>query len=91
MAYPFAQLLTLPDFAERLRAEFDCELKETEEPLVREGGRSIPIRYFERTTEEGTFQAVVDLNDDDMVQFTVLRSLCAQLRIPVEAFGLELG
>ena len=91
MSYPFAQLLTLADFAERLRVEFDCELKETEEPLVREGGRSIPIRYFERTTDEWTFQAVVDLNDDDMVQFTVLRSLCAQLRIPVEAFGLELG
>ncbi len=91
MAYPFAQLLTLADFAERLRREFNCEMKETDEPLSREGGRSVPIRYFERVTDEGTFQAAIDLNEQDMVQFSVLRSLCAQLRVPVEAFDLELG
>lgn len=92
MAYPFAPLLTLSEFAKRLHDEFDCELKESEEALTRDGGRSAPIRYFERKTDEGTLQAVIDqLNDDDMVQFSVLRSLCARLRIPVEPFGLDLG
>ena len=92
MAYPFAPLLTLAQFAKRLHDEFDCELKETEEELTRDGGRSVPIRYFERKTDEGTLQAVIDhLNDDDLVQFSVLRSLCARLRIPVEPFGLDLG
>lgn len=91
MAYPFVPLLTLSEFAKKLHSEFDCELKQTDEPLTRDGGRSVPIRYFERKTAEGTFQVVVDLNDNDLVQFSVLRSLCAQLRVPVEAFGLDLG
>jgi hypothetical protein len=91
LAYPFAPLLTLSKFAERLHNEFACELNQTDEPLTRDGGRSVPIRYFERVVEGVTLQVVVDLDDDELVQFSTMRSLCAQLRVPLEAFGLDLG
>jgi hypothetical protein len=91
-AYPFAPLLTLEQLTERLTTEFGCTLTQTKGNLTKEGGSSLPIVYFERQTDQGTLRAVVHVPQHDaLIQFSVMRSICAQLRIDPAAFGLELG
>lgn len=90
-AYPFAPLLTLEQFADKLTHEFGCTFNRSGPDLKREGGESLPIVYIERVVEGIRLHAVIHVRNGDFVQFSVMRSVCAQLKVDPAAFGLNLG
>lgn len=55
-------------------------------------GSELEIEYFIRKEKEKTrFAPVPNIGRDDILLLDTLRSLCKQLNIPPQAFGLNLG
>lgn len=53
-------------------------------------GAKHPIFYIERHLDGDVYLAAVDVRDNDIVQLTLLRSICGRLRVRLERFGLFL-
>jgi hypothetical protein len=91
MPYPFVKLPTFAEFRAILEAEFHCQYKQLDQVSYEDPqGTKHPIFYFERKVESATYLAAVDIPDTSIVQLTMLRSVCARLRIRLERFGLHL-
>ena len=93
MVYPFAKALTYAELKDRLNKEFGCKLVQVSAKLKDSHGKEHAVFYFERTVSDQTTVRVAapDLKDDDRVLFSVIRSLCNRLKVPLEPFGLTLG
>lgn len=93
MAYPFAPAVSFAELKARLQREFACRYLRLDGRLIDPDGKERPVYYFERDLGDGnTARATApDLADDDRVLFSVIRSLCARLKIDPDAFGLNLG
>lgn len=92
MAYPLAPALSYADFKVRLEKEFDCKLVKLDGKLIDPQGAGHTVHYFERKIGTKVLRsAAPDLSDDTILLFSVMRSVCAKLDIPAEAFGLDLG
>jgi len=81
MAYPFVQMPTLDQFGSEVEGNFEVEVKAV--------SISPPQRYFLRVVSRGKEIAFPppSLHGRDRLTPTQLRSLCAQLEIPVTHFG----
>jgi hypothetical protein len=91
-AYPFAPAPKYAALKERLQKEFGCKLLKVEEKIKDLQGVEHDVYYFERKHKGKTYRAVApDLPDDTFVLYSVVRSLCARLRIDPANFGLTLG
>ena len=94
MAYPFGVALPFAQFKKLLIEKFACEHKQLENRLFDSEGTSEPISYFERTHEGKTYTATCqNFDDDEIITFSIIRSVCARLGIdPRElGIGLDLG
>lgn len=92
MPYPFAPSLTYGEFKARLGSEFGCTFEKLEGRIVDQDGDEHDVYYFSRDVSGEIFTASApDLSNDTMLLFSVIRSICARLRIPPESFGLDLG
>jgi hypothetical protein len=91
VAYPFVKFPSFREFRKILQDEFACEYKKLDGVLVDPDGSDHEIFYFQRVVGKKTFLAPVDLTDDTILTPSVLRSICARLRVPVEHFGFTLG
>lgn len=54
-------------------------------------GNDLAVFYFERKVGEETRIAAAHYPDDEVLTFSVIRSVCARLGIDPREFGLELG
>lgn len=91
MPYPFVKLPTFGEFRAVLEEEFDCEYKQLDQMSYEDPqGAKHPIFYIERKVGQEVYLAAVDVRDNDVVQLTLLRSICGRLRIRLERFGLHL-
>jgi hypothetical protein len=92
VVYPFAKAPTYAELKDRLQREFGCKLLSASSKLTDPNGKEHTVYYFERTFEGKTLRVVApDLRDEDRVLYSVTRSLCNRLKVPLEAFGLPLG
>ena len=87
MAYPLAPMPTLGEFIARATTEFGATLHTAGGSVVGPRGR-VTIRYLLRGS--ASFAILPEIAEDEPLVPDVLRSLCEQLAIPPEAFGLEL-
>jgi hypothetical protein len=87
MPYPLVQLPTWKELIEQLSGHgvsfkrSECELKSSD--------GCEPISYFEQENV-GRYVVYFD-NDQERVMPSVLRSICAALKIDPSEFGLDLG
>ena len=92
MAYPFAPCPSFAELKARLAKEFDCKYLQLEAQLVDPQGHQRHVFYFERTVDGETIRVVApDLPDDEIVIYSVTRSICNRLKVDPAAFGLDLG
>ena len=92
MAYPFAPMPSLGEFIDRVIAEYGVEIKEPEGPLIGPRGQAKAVYLFRKMDGENPrFAIIPDLRNDEMLVPDTLRSLCRQLGVPLEDFGLTLG
>ncbi|MHB8485493.1 MAG: hypothetical protein ACYDCM_07165 [Candidatus Acidiferrales bacterium] len=92
MAYPFARMPTYAELKGRLQKEFGCKYAKAEGTLTDPQGNKHDVYYFERVVGDKTLRAnAPDLKDDERVLWSVIRSLCARLKIDPAPFGLTLG
>lgn len=91
MAYPMIQFPTFAEFKDRLTSEFGCEYKQLPHSLAVGDGEPQPINYFERVVGGETRRYVVFIPDDERLVPSVIRSICAALRLNPADFGLNLG
>jgi len=87
MAYPLVPMPTLGEFIARATTEFAATLQTTARDPVGPRGPA-RIRYLQRSP--GMFAILPDLADTDPLTPSVLHTLCDQLSIPPETFGLTL-
>ena len=92
MAYPFAPALTLAEFIQRASTEFAAQVITPVIDLIGPRG-SVKVRYLMRKVDGETLVAAIpsDIADTTMLVPTVIRSLCAQLKIPLVPFGFTLN
>ena len=84
MPYPMLPALSFRRFRERLINDFSCEAKQLGNPV--EG------TYVERVVDDKVLQSAIDWGDDnDRVQWSLVRRLCDQLEIDPAEFDLDLG
>ncbi len=92
MAYPFAPFPTFGTVKRRLAA-LGCEFKDLDSKVKNPEGDDIQFCYFERTDNDKLLLAECPrYSDDEPVTFTLVRSICARLKIkPRELdIGLDL-
>lgn len=86
MPYPFLPAITFSEFRQRLIKEFGCKYETLEIPGVAQ-----PIRYLERAVGDRKIQRVVTLKENELLLYSVVRSICTHLDIDPALFGLHLG
>jgi len=87
MAYPFEQAPRFSDFLERLK-KVGVELKETKGALA---DNQQKVAYLYRSIESEPFYYPLSFaSDDERVQWTVVRAVCAALKVDPVIFGLSL-
>jgi hypothetical protein len=93
MAYPFVQLPTFGEFIGRLTSnEYKCSFETDTFPMTDGDGDTHSIHYLKREVDGETIKCVIEIEDfDQRLSFTLLRSVCARLKINVKDFGLTLG
>lgn len=89
MAYPFMKMVQLGEFKEKAVSKFGCTIQTLPFGLVGFDGQT---KFEVLTSKNGTHSAVLpsNLNDDEAMTLSVLRSLCNRLDIDVKEFGLHL-
>lgn len=93
MAYPFIKFPTFGEFRDRAVKEYGCQYRRINDAkLVDQSGNAHDLFEFVREVEgKKLFVSPQNLTDETVLTPSVLRSLCARLRIPVEDFGMTLG
>ena len=91
MPYPMIQWPRFLEFRERLVAELDCEWKTLPDSLAIGKGEPEPVNYLERIVDGQTRRYAVFIPDNERIPPSVIRSICAQLKVDPAAFGLHLG
>ena len=92
MPYPFGLTITLEKFIARVTSEYNAELKNTDGILTGPHGQEkIQILIKKEKNGKKRIAVVPNLKVDEYLVTTVLRSLCQQLHIPPQDFGLYLG
>jgi hypothetical protein len=82
MAYPFAQAPTFAELRDRLKAEFNTDLKTDHDG----------VQYFERNIDSQILTyPITDYDVGDRVALWVVRSICRRLNVHPNAFGMNLG
>jgi hypothetical protein len=90
VAYPFTYFNTWRELINLLEKDHNITFQETEEVADAQGTAS-PIQYFEHKTADRTFRYVVCFDDENERPLpSVLRSLCAGLRLSPKFLGLDL-
>ena len=90
MAYPFCPALTFQQFCGQL-ITLGCKIRRGS-PLVDENNQAVQSMIVERRENgRGLFCPLPDARSDEYVEFSVIRSTCAALKIDPAEFGLELG
>ncbi|TMA72130.1 MAG: hypothetical protein E6J67_20905 [Deltaproteobacteria bacterium] len=91
MPYPMVQMPTWSDFQARLTGEFKCTFGTQKFPAGTTPLPSVP--FVARVVNGTTYRCVFDMPaaSNTRVALSVLRSICAKLRIDPAAFGLVLG
>jgi hypothetical protein len=87
VAYPLAPMPTLGEFITQATGTFGATLHEIRGTLTGPHG-PVPVRYLVRGA--GSFAILPAIADHERLVPDVLRSLCEQLAIPPESFGLTL-
>lgn len=87
MAYPLAPMPTMGEFIQRATAAYGAAIRTTEEQTVGLRGPTT-FRYLMRDQCFAVLQAIPD---EQVLTPDVLRSLCVQLNIPTQDFGLSIG
>lgn len=86
MAYPFTPLPKFTDFKKQLKKDFDCQFQ------IDNDGTPFPIQFFERIVDGKKIKCAVNFkNENGVLTPSVLRSICARLKIDSKHFGLHLG
>ena len=86
MAYPFIPLPKFIDFKKQLEKGFNCQFR------VDNDGTPFPIQFFERMVDGRKIKCAVNFeNEQEVLRPSVLRSICARLKIDPKHFGLHLG
>ncbi|MDY7091485.1 MAG: hypothetical protein SX243_00790 [Acidobacteriota bacterium] len=83
MGHPWE--ITFGQFVSRVQSEFGATL-ETYEVVGPRGPEVLPALVIKET---GAFAALWGVEDHDLLTESGLRSLCDQLGIPADLFGLE--
>ena len=84
MPYPMRPWPTLKQFIEKAEQEFGATVETS--PTIPVGPRGpAPIKYLRR---DARFAVLPNIADHEVVQPSVLRSLCNQLGIPLHTFDL---
>ena len=94
MAYPFTRLPSLAEFSQALKKKFSCEYKTLRGGgLEDDEGNLHQVKYFEREVDGQTIQCVVVLEDDAILLPSIVRSICARLKLDVKELdiGFDLG
>lgn len=78
--YPFAPSIKASDFLKRIQEEDDCTFKCDD-----------LFSYIEREIDAEKIQVAVELDLNEYMQWSVVRSLCNVLRIDSAKFGLTIG
>jgi hypothetical protein len=87
VAYPFIRFPKFADFIEDLRAEHQIDLKDLDEPLVKDETTHIAVHYLEGNVDGKTVRYVIDVLDfDERITPSVLRSICARFKLEAESF-----
>lgn len=85
MAYPFTPLPSFDDFKKRVEKEFGCRFKVDNEKTP------FPVQFFERTINGKKIKCAISFdNENEILTLSVLRSICARLKIDPVNFGLHL-
>jgi hypothetical protein len=91
MAYPFTKAPKFSELKEKLD-KLGCQFKEDKQPIVDPKGGKQTIKYFERKMGgETKTVTVADYGNDEVIQYSVVRNICARLDIDPKEFGLTLG
>ncbi len=92
MAYPFTPMPTMREFIDRAVKEYGVVVKEPNGALIGPRGAT-KTNYLMRGGSNGKvrFAILQNINDNERLNPNILRSLCRQLAIPVQDFGLTLG
>lgn len=91
MPFPFSQLPTFAELKTILAREFACQFK-SEEVRIEVLNDSYFIHYFDRVVGGRVLSHSVVIDDEgERITPTLLRSICENLEIPLDRFGLELG
>lgn len=85
MAYPFVPRFTFAEFRDDLRIRFGVACAP-----VPVGYASRQVSALSRTVGGVIYDHVVVANDDEVLQFDVMRASCVKLRIDPAAYGLPL-
>lgn len=86
-AYPFAPMLTLGEFVRIVTTKYDGVLKES---TITGPKGTASVRRLIRHVSSLHIADLPGISDNTMLSWTVIRSLCNRLDIPVAEFGLEL-
>lgn len=87
MAYPMAPMPTMGEFVHKATTGYGAAIRTTEEQTVGPRG-STTFRYLVR---DRFFAVLQEIPDERVLTPDVLRSLCVQLNIPPQDFGLSIG
>jgi len=80
----------LGDFIDRLKKEYGVTVEESKSALHGPRG-PVSLRHLRRTADGKVRMALLpDIGLDARIMFTVVRSICVQLRIPPADFGFNL-
>ncbi len=90
MAYPFAPMPTLEEFISWVTTQHGATVQNR---VISCPIGTVEVKSIVRKSNNGTvkFCALPELKDTDKLVPTQVRSLCKQLGIPPEDFGLLLG
>lgn len=93
MSYPFVPMPTLLEFIARAVQKFGAEQQEIQAPFFGpQGPGQDQIKGLLRRLPSGKILVAVlpEIDDNQTLTPTVLRSLCALLEIPPSEFGLDI-
>jgi hypothetical protein len=80
--------LTLRQFVDRVRRDYGITIRTFGYPMIGPRG-PIYYTYLEREDLTGAFALMLEIDEDDPLTPTLLRSLCHQLGLPPEDFHLD--
>jgi hypothetical protein len=88
--YPMVQSPLLGDFLDTLKKKYAVSVEESKSALHGPRG-PVSLRHLKRTVDGKVRVALLpDIGLEERIMFTVVRSICVQLRIPPADFGFNL-